>query len=152
MICTQDWGNDGSLIRMDVQTIATHELGHFLGFADMYGTADNAKIMNGYGSEGNIKRKLTKDDISGIKGIYGSKSIKVKYPNGQETWVRGNAYTIKWSYKGNLGPDVKIQLLKNGSVVGVITSSTPNDGSYDWTSSIKKNPGIDYKIRVTEYE
>jgi len=144
---TLDWSTNGTLTRMDVQTIATHELGHFLGFADMYGTADNAKIMNGYGSKGNIKRKLTKDDIRGIKGIYGSKSIKVNYPNGQETWVNGNEYTIKWSYKGNLGPDVKIQLLKNGSVVGVITPSTPNDGSYDWIVSSK--PGNDYKIRVT---
>lgn len=142
-----DWSTNGTLTRMDVQTIATHELGHFLGFADMYGTADNAKIMNGYGSEGNIKRKLTKDDIRGIKEIYGSKSIKIKYPNGQETWVRGNEYSIKWSHKGNLGPDVKIQLLKNGSVVHLITPSTPNDGSYDWIVSSK--PGNDYKIRVT---
>lgn len=146
---TLDWGTDGSLTRMDVQTIATHELGHFLGFADMYGTADNVKIMNGYGAEGKIKRKLTKDDISGIRGIYGSKSITVKYPNGQETWVRGNAYTIKWSYKGDPGSDVRIQLLKNGSVVGVVTSSTPNDGSYNWTVSSRRNPGNDYKIRVT---
>jgi Ser-Thr-rich glycosyl-phosphatidyl-inositol-anchored membrane family/Matrixin len=145
---TLDWGTDGPLTGMDVQTIATHELGHFLGFADMYGTADNAKIMNGYGTKGIIKRKLTKDDISGIKGIYGSKSIKVKYPNGQETWVRGNEYTIKWSYKGNPGPDVRIQLLKNGSVVGNVTARTPNDGSYNWTVSSRRIPGNDYKIRV----
>lgn len=146
---TLDWGTDGSLTRMDVQTIATHELGHFLGFADMYGTADNVKIMNGYGTEGNIKRKLTTDDISGIRGIYGSNSITVKYPNGQETWVRGKAYTMKWNYNGNPGTNVKIQLLKNGLVVGVVTSSTPNDGSYDWTVPSRRTPGIDYKIRVT---
>ncbi|PWB54253.1 MAG: hypothetical protein C3F06_05165 [Candidatus Methanoperedenaceae archaeon] len=146
---TLNWDNAGSLTMMDVQTIATHELGHFLGFADMYGTADNAKIMNGYGSEGTIKRNLTKDDISGIKRIYGSKSIKVKYPNGQEIWVRGNTYTINWSSKGNLGPDVKIQLLKNKSVVEVVTSNTPNDGSYDWIVPSNRTAGNDYKIRVT---
>ena len=145
---THDWGTDGSLTRMDVQTIATHELGHFLGFADMYGSADDVKIMNGYGTEGIIKRKLTKDDISGIKGIYGSKSIKVEYPNGRETWVRGNAYTIKWSYQGNPEPDVRIQLLKNGSVVDNVTSSTPNNGSYNWTIPSTTIPGISYKIRV----
>lgn len=145
---THDWGTDGSLTRMDVQTIATHELGHFLGFADVYGSADNVKIMNGYGTQGIIKRKLTKDDISGIKGIYGSKSIKVEYPNGRETWVRGNAYTIKWSYIGNPEPDVKIQLLKNGSVVGNITSSTPNNGSFNWTIPSTTIPGISYRIRV----
>jgi hypothetical protein len=144
-----NWDTDGSLTRMDVQTIATHELGHFIGFADMYGTVDNVKIMNGYGAEGKIKRKLTKDDISGIREIYGSKSFTVKYPNGKETWVRGNAYTIKWSSNGNPGTNVKIQLLKNGMVVGVVTSSTPDDGSYNWTVSSRRTPGIDYKIRVT---
>jgi hypothetical protein len=144
----QDWGTDGSLTRMDVQTIATHELGHFLGFADVYGSADKVKIMNGYGIEGNLKRKLTKDDISGIRGIYGSKSITVKYPNGQETWVRGSEYTLKWGNKGNTGPDVMIQLLKNGSVVGNVTSSTPNNGSYNWTIPSITTPGINYKIRV----
>lgn len=146
---TYDWSNDGSLTGMDVQTIATHELGHFLGFYDMYGTADEAKIMIGFSDEGTIKRKLTKDDIRGIKEIYGSKSIKVNYPNGRETWVRGNTYTINWSSKGNLGPDVRIQLLKNKTVVEVVTSSTPNDGSYDWIVPSNRTAGNDYKIRVT---
>ncbi len=145
---THDWGTDRSLNRMDVQTIAVHELGHFLGFADMYGSADKVKIMNGYGTEGIIKRKLTKDDISGIKGIYGPKSIKVEYPDGNETLVRGNAYTIKWSYEGDPEPDVRIQLLKNGSVVENIISSTPNNGSYNWTVSSGRIPGNDYKIRI----
>jgi hypothetical protein len=67
--------------------------------------------------------------------IYGSKSIKIEYPNGRETWVRGNAYTIKWSYIGNPEPDVRIQLLKNGSVVGNVTSSTTNSAYKDTSNN-----------------
>jgi hypothetical protein len=39
---------------------------------DLYGTSDSAKMMYGYGSNGILKRSLHKDDIDGIREIYGN--------------------------------------------------------------------------------
>lgn len=66
-----NWGTDGSPSKMDIQTIATHELGHELQLLDLYGDIDSKKTMYGYASAGNIKRVLSKDDITGITEIYG---------------------------------------------------------------------------------
>ena len=66
-----NWGTDGSPSKMDIQTIATHELGHELQLLDLYGDIDSKKIMYGYASVGNIKRVLNKDDVTGITEIYG---------------------------------------------------------------------------------
>jgi Matrixin/IPT/TIG domain len=65
------WGTDGSSTKMDIQTIAVHELGHWLQLLDVYGSTDSGKIMYGYGSVGGIKRTLATDDTDGIRGIYG---------------------------------------------------------------------------------
>ena len=42
------WGTDGGAGKMDVQNIATHELGHALGLLDLYGTVDADKTMYGF--------------------------------------------------------------------------------------------------------
>jgi len=60
----------------DVQTIALHELGHWLNLRDLYGNVgdsiyDNAKVMYGFGSTATAKRALHTDDRSGILWIYG---------------------------------------------------------------------------------
>jgi hypothetical protein len=75
-------------------------------------------------------------------------SIEVKYPNGGETLYRGNTYTISWSNNGNPGPNVKIELLKGGSLSRVISSSTPNDGTYSWSVFNGQSTGSNYKIRI----
>ena len=55
--------------------------------------------------------------------------------------------------KANLVSYVKIDLLKNGSVIRNITKSAKiganGSGSYTWTPPWKLKPGSDYKIRVT---
>jgi hypothetical protein len=61
----------------DVQTIALHELGHWLNLRDLYGNVgdsiyDNAKVMYGFGSTGQSKRSLHTDDRDGIRWIYGA--------------------------------------------------------------------------------
>ncbi len=70
-----NWGTDSSPTKMDVQTVATHELGHWLQLLDLYGSADSKKMMYGYVSDGGIKRSLSTDDIAGIIDIYGSTII-----------------------------------------------------------------------------
>jgi hypothetical protein len=66
------WSTSGSYNKMDVETIALHELGHFFGLADLY---DNYScyvtqvVMCGYGG-GGTKRSLKQDDKDGICYLY----------------------------------------------------------------------------------
>jgi len=56
---------------MDLQNIATHELGHGVGLADVYDTACSAVTMYGYSDYGEtIKRDLAEPDITGIQKLY----------------------------------------------------------------------------------
>jgi predicted Zn-dependent protease len=65
------WDVNGAAGKMDVQNIATHELGHTLSLLDLYGNADQAKTMYGYSSNGDIsKRSLETEDIAGLCYIY----------------------------------------------------------------------------------
>jgi len=81
--------------------------------------------------------------------ISGGTSITVVSPNGGEYWVRGRTYPIKWAKTGNPGAYVKIELLKSGVVNRVITSSTLNNGIYNWTIPSTQTEGSDFKVRIT---
>ena len=60
---------------VDIQSIALHELGHWLNLRDLYGnldaTYDASKVMYGKGVYDQGKRILQEDDIAGIYWIYG---------------------------------------------------------------------------------
>lgn len=57
---------------MDIQNIATHELGHSFGLADLYQLKYSAQTMYGYASQGQTnKRTLESGDIAGIQALYG---------------------------------------------------------------------------------
>ncbi len=68
-----EWGDatiDKSL--MDLQNIATHELGHGAGLADLYDTTASEQTMYGYSTEGETKKRtLEAGDIAGIQKLYG---------------------------------------------------------------------------------
>ena len=68
------WGDadvDGSGV-MDLQNIATHELGHGFGLADLYQRKLSDLTMYGYAALGEtIKRDLAQGDIAGIQALYG---------------------------------------------------------------------------------
>ncbi len=76
-------------------------------------------------------------------------NITVISPNGGENWQAGSSQTIKWSYTGNPGSDVEIELLKSGVVDTVIIPSTPigsnGSGSHTWTIPSTQTPGTDYQ-------
>ncbi len=66
-----DWSTDGSAGTMDVQNIATHELGHSLVLLDLYGSADTHKTLYGYASLGETKkRSLEAEDRAAIAYVY----------------------------------------------------------------------------------
>ena len=69
-----DWqfGNaDSDPAKMDLQNIATHEIGHSAGMGDLYSLSCTQETMYGYSSEGEtIKRDLNTGDIAGITSLY----------------------------------------------------------------------------------
>ncbi len=66
------WGDATQANVMDLQNIATHEIGHGLGLGDLYNTCVQ-ETMYGYSSEGEIsKRTLASGDIQGIQKLYGA--------------------------------------------------------------------------------
>lgn len=66
------WGDAATnTVLMDVQNIATHELGHSAGMNDLYTTGCTLETMYGYSDEGEvIKRSLNAGDIKGIQALY----------------------------------------------------------------------------------
>ncbi|MEM5794111.1 MAG: matrixin family metalloprotease [Candidatus Aenigmatarchaeota archaeon] len=69
-----EWGDatqDSS--KMDLQNIATHELGHAVGLGDVYQDACSEVTMYGYSDYGEIqKRTLEQPDITGLQILYGA--------------------------------------------------------------------------------
>ena len=71
---TTDENNLGNTLIMDLQNIATHELGHALGLADLYDTTAPVpeQTMYGYASTGETKKRTLEDgDKAGITVLYG---------------------------------------------------------------------------------
>jgi hypothetical protein len=66
------WGDAAvNSLLMDIQNIATHELGHWAGMGDVYEYAAAEETMYGYSDEGEIKKRdLYTGDINGITALY----------------------------------------------------------------------------------
>ena len=57
---------------MDLQNIATHEMGHAFGLSDIYSTSCTDVTMYGYSNNGETsKRTLEQPDITGLQAMYG---------------------------------------------------------------------------------
>ncbi len=77
-------------------------------------------------------------------------TITIVSPNGGEVWTPGSTQTIRWITTGTtLGPKVKIELLKAGSLKLQIAYDAPNTGSFSWIIPTTLTIGNDYKIRIT---
>jgi Matrixin len=68
------WGDASTdASKMDLQNIATHEIGHGFGLGDIYQSKLSALTMYGYAGEGQTnKRTLEPGDIAGIQALYGA--------------------------------------------------------------------------------
>jgi len=67
-----EWSTSGAPGKMDVQNIATHELGHAVGLSDIYNSTFSALTMYGYADYGETnKQDLEPPDIAGLQKMYG---------------------------------------------------------------------------------
>ena len=69
--------------------------------------------------------------------IFDLPRVGVQYPNGEETWIVGNTYTVKWialdsnGNAGKLGIDIYYSADSGKTWVSVV-KNTANDGTYEW--------------------
>jgi len=69
--------------------------------------------------------------------IFDLPRVGVQYPNGEETWIVGNTYTIKWTAlnsngdAGRLGIDIYYSA-DSGKTWASVAKNTANDGAYEW--------------------
>lgn len=131
-----DWAIDGSTSKMDVQNIATHEIGHFLGLADLYGSNDSEKTMYGYASEGETKKRtLEQDDINGVTAIYPEVSLPPTIQSfsisdrssGSTTYT--DETTVNYSISATNGP-TQIILSENSSFSGANWQTYASSGTF----------------------
>ncbi|MBI3189926.1 MAG: T9SS type A sorting domain-containing protein [Ignavibacteriales bacterium] len=75
-------------------------------------------------------------------------TISVVLPNGGENWEVGSTKMITWTSTGSLG-NVKIEYsINSGVTYSMITSSTPNTGSYGWL--VPNNLTASARIRISD--
>lgn len=67
--------------------------------------------------------------LYGLIGL--SQTITLTSPQGGDTLIGGQTYTITWTSTGSI-PNVDLSYLRNG-VIYSIQSSVPNTGTYSWT-------------------
>ena len=98
-------------------------------------------------------KNSTYTDTSDSDFTIAAPTITVVSPNGGETLTSGTTQTIRWSYTGNPGAYVKIELLKAGIINRVIKSlvskGSVGNGSTRWFIPSTQEPGNDYQIRIT---
>jgi len=115
-----DWSTSPSDSEADIQSVALHELGHFLSLRDLYGDAgdgeyDAAKIMHGRYGLGSLTRDLHPDDVAGIHWIYppGSPPVapdSIAYPSSDDDGV----YIISWPTRSTAS-SYQLERSTNGS-------------------------------------
>lgn len=89
----------------------------------------------------------------------GDASITVVYPNGNEVWEIGSQQTIRWTYTGNPGSEVVIELrdgysepgYAGGRVYGVGRAPLGQGGAGSYTFTVPRDlrPACTYQVRIS---
>ena len=81
-------------------------------------------------------------------GVTVEQAIVVTSPENGGEWEIGTAHVVSWTWTGNISC-VKIELVKSGTVAGVIAANTSCDGSYEWVVTDSVLAGDGYQVKVT---
>lgn len=66
-----DWSASGEANKMDLENIATHELGHSVEMDDLYNSVCSEETMYGFANYGETKKRdLNSGDITGVNALY----------------------------------------------------------------------------------
>ena len=157
-------GNPGSSVRIELLKggVVTTTISYFTSIGRAGSGSYNWSIPSNQVSGSDYQIKVTStsnaaysDTSDSIFTIVGPPppTISITSPNGGETLTAGSMQTIRWSYTGNPGSYVRIELLKGGVVANTISYFTSmgsaGSGSYNWSISSTQVAGSDYQIRVT---
>jgi hypothetical protein len=101
---------------------------------------------------------VTMDSNKAVTATFTSgPTITLTSPNGGEIWARGTSHLITWTYTGDPGPFVRIEIVKGTSTVSISTRrrtsipiGTGGTGSFNWNiSRFFRTRGNDLKIKIT---
>lgn len=141
------WDTYGSQNAYDVQSVATHELGHTSGLADLYSEVDSEKTMYGYSAIGETnKRSLHQDDLDGITYLYPdttttttisttitTTTIIIITSTTTSSQITTTTIPITYNISGNIEGDIKANLSIKlaGTAFNYVT--TNQDGYYTFS-------------------
>jgi hypothetical protein len=153
-------GNPGSFVKIDLykagvktQTVAA-SVSKGINGTGSYNWRIPASMTTGsdYKIRVTSTSNLSYTDISGVEFSLVGPALKVESPDDLVTWQAGTTQTIAWSYTGNPGTYVRIQLLKSGRLYTTIKSAVltgvGGTGSYQWKLPGTLTIGSDYQIKV----
>jgi hypothetical protein len=82
-------------------------------------------------------------------GTLNAPTITVSKPASGASWQTGTTQAINWTFTGDPGSYVKIDLWKGGAFSQTLSSSTAISSSYNWPVPTSLTVGSDYQIVVS---
>lgn len=137
------WSVSGEVNKYDIQSVITHEAGHFLSLDDLYDDVDQVKTMYGYLDAGDTgPRTLDPDDEAGICFIYPANELTIlttslpkailTYPYSQQLRAGGGMPPYNWNVISGAIPDG----LSLNEVNGIISGTPQAEGDFSFTVQV----------------
>ncbi|MCX6841870.1 MAG: T9SS type A sorting domain-containing protein [candidate division WOR-3 bacterium] len=123
------WSTTGQAGKMDVQNIATHEMGHSLLLNDLTTKSDSNMTMYAYSKRGETKkRSLETPDKDGIKYIYDRAPTAPSNLSGSRS---GKNVTLTWRDNSDNEDSFKLERKRgSGGTYAQIAAKIPNTTSH----------------------